>query len=111
MAQQSVTDLSIVAFSLQDGGAYFEMSGKVKTADAVPRYLQQLRADPSFFTTRLGVLTVKRSEENRGDLYFTILKPELNGKAKKAILSKPLTMLRSNTKEARDANTVAISTR
>ena len=98
MAQQSVADLSLAAFSLQDGGAYFEMSGEVKTADAVPRYLQQLRADPAFFSTRLGVLTVERGEQSHGDLYFTIRQPELGDKAQQALLPKPLTMLTSKIK-------------
>jgi hypothetical protein len=89
----------LAAFSLQEGGAYFEMSGKVKTADTVPRCLQQLRADPSFFSTRLGVLTVARGEQSHGDLYFNFRQPELGDKAQRVLLPKPLTMLTSKNKE------------
>lgn len=72
MAEQSPNDLSVQQFGFDDGGSYISMAGWVKTADAVPRYLQLLRADPAFLKTRLGVLTVERKDERRDALHFSI---------------------------------------
>ena len=93
MAKQSIAELSLSTFSLQDGGSYFEMSGDVKNAAAVPRYLQQLRTEPAFMSPRLGVLTVERSKDSRGYLHFTIRQPDPAGKEQEELMPKSLTML------------------
>lgn len=75
MAKESISSLSLQAFALHHGGAYFEMSGWAKNADAVPRYLQNLRTAESFERVRLGVLSVERLKARSNALYFTVSKP------------------------------------
>lgn len=102
MAQRSTGDLSIYSFGFTDGGSYLSMAGWVKAADAVPRYLQQLRKDTSFSKARVGVLTVEKSDERRDALHFTIAPAEVELEPIVNVIPTPVAMLQSVSQEAAD---------
>lgn len=94
MAEQSLASVSLSAFSLQQGGAYAEMSGWTKQAEAVPYYLQRLRQKESFQKVRMGVLSLERQD---GDaLSFSLSQPELEQEetSRTALLPTPLSQLK-----------------
>lgn len=99
MAEESIEDLSVQAFSLQGGGAYLSINGWTKYADAVPRYLQMLRSKASFEETRLGVLTVERRQVRSDALYFDIAPAPAELEAEVVVIPTPVAMLQELNKE------------
>jgi Tfp pilus assembly protein PilN len=73
-ARASLTDISLETFSLQKGGTYAELTGKTRSADQVPHFLQRLRADPSFEKVGFGVLNIEQDEQQSGLLKFSLNK-------------------------------------
>jgi hypothetical protein len=73
LAKASLNTISLETFSLQKGGTYAELSGKTRSADQIPLYVQKLRSDPSFANVGFGVLNVQR-DENSGLLQFSLAK-------------------------------------
>lgn len=102
MAQRSTDDLSVYSFGFTDGGSYISMAGWVKTADAVPRYLQLLRKDASFSKARVGVLTVEKPDDRRDALHFTIAPAEVELEPIVNVIPTPVAMLQSLNQEAAD---------
>lgn len=85
LAKSSLQSISIETFSLQKGGSYAELTGKARSADQIPLYLQKLRSDPSFANVGFGVMSVARSEAASGVLQFSLAKAvEEKDEAKKA---------------------------
>ncbi len=74
LAQASLNTISLDAFSLQNGGTYAELSGKARSAEQIPLYLQKLREDPSFAHVRFGVLNMERDKESSGLMHFSLAK-------------------------------------
>lgn len=74
LANQSLDTISLESFSLQKGGNYAELSGRARSADQVPLYVQKLRADPSFAQVGFGVLNVGQDENSSGVLQFSLAK-------------------------------------
>lgn len=66
LARHVPDDLALSAFSLQSGGQYVELFGRVRQPEIVPLYLQNLRRDSSFSDVRLGVLEVAREADDKG---------------------------------------------
>lgn len=66
MARQSFDDMALSSFSLQSGGNYVELVGRVRHPERVPEYLQRLRQEPSFSQVGFGVLTVDRESDEKG---------------------------------------------
>lgn len=66
LARHVPDDLALSAFSLQSGGQYVELFGRVREPEIVPLYLQNLRRDRSFSDVRLGVLEVAREPDDTG---------------------------------------------
>lgn len=56
--------ISISHFRLQQSG-YIDMSGQVREAELVPRYINKLRGDDAFQSTRFGTVLVERDSESR----------------------------------------------
>jgi hypothetical protein len=73
LAKASLNTISLETFSLHKGGSYAELSGKTRSADQIPLYVQKLREDPSFANVGFGVLNVQR-DENSGLLQFSLAK-------------------------------------
>jgi hypothetical protein len=78
LAEAALNTLSIETFSLQQGGTYAELSGKARSADQIPLYLQKLRASESFANVGFGVLNIIRDEKNNGLLQFSLAKTTLS---------------------------------
>lgn len=78
LARRSSEALSLSQFSLQDGGQYAELTGRVRTPEALPAYLQRLRHDESFARTRFGVLELNREATGPG-LPFSLTRAEADG--------------------------------
>lgn len=74
LAKASLNTISLETFSLQRGGTYAELSGKTRSADQIPLYVQKLRSDPSFANVGFGVLNIQR-DESSGLLQFSLAKP------------------------------------
>jgi hypothetical protein len=79
LARQSMEDLALEWFSLQQGGAYVELGGRVRSADLVPLYLQRLREENSFAGARFGVLDVGRDDSARPGLEFNVTRAKGEG--------------------------------
>lgn len=79
LARQSMTDLALQHFSLQQGGGYVELGGRVRQAERVPEYLQRLRLEPSFTLVRFGVMNVEQDESSEPGLKFSLSKAEAKG--------------------------------
>jgi hypothetical protein len=69
LARESRRDIALDHFSFSRGGGFVEMHGSTRDAEAVPLYLQRLKAAPAFDLARFGLLSVssqsassKRSE-------------------------------------------------
>jgi hypothetical protein len=73
LAKASLNTISLETSSLQRGGTYAELSGKTRSADQIPLYVQKLRSDPSFANVGFGVLNVQRDEAS-GLLQFSLAK-------------------------------------
>ena len=73
LAKASLNTISLETFSLQKGGTYAELSGKTRSADQIPLYVQKLRSDPSFANVGFGVLNIQR-DESSGLLQFSLAK-------------------------------------
>ena len=76
LGQASMATISVESFSLLRGGSYAELTGKTRSADQIPLYLQRLRADPSFAHVGFGVLRVDRDEKTGGPLQFSLAKSQ-----------------------------------
>ena len=74
LATASLNTISLETFSLQKGGTYAEFTGKARTADQIPLYLQKLRANESFANVGFGVLNVERDKKSNGLLSFSVAK-------------------------------------
>lgn len=74
LAKASLESISLENFSLQRGGTYAELSGRARSADQIPLYLQRLRSEPSFAKVGFGVLTVGREDDANGVLEFSLAK-------------------------------------
>ncbi|MDQ2075219.1 MSHA biogenesis protein MshI [Marinimicrobium sp. ABcell2] len=79
LARQSMEDLALEWFSLQQGGGYVELGGRVRTADLVPLYLQRLRQEDSFAGARFGVLDMGRDESTAPGLEFNLTRAKGEG--------------------------------
>ncbi len=74
LGQASLNTISLETFSLQKGGTYAELTGKTRSADQIPLYLQKLRADASFANVGFGVLNMERDKKVNGLLQFSLAK-------------------------------------
>ena len=72
LANASLNTISIESFSLQQGGTYAELTGKTRSADQIPLYVQRLRSDPAFTNVGFGVLKVERDKNANGLLKFSL---------------------------------------
>lgn len=73
LSRHALDDLALARFSLQSGGQYVELAGRVRKPEQVPLYLQQLRRDQSFSGVSFGVLEVAREPDDRGPgLMFSV---------------------------------------
>ncbi|UZJ45930.1 MSHA biogenesis protein MshI [Marinimicrobium sp. C6131] len=73
LSHHALDDLALARFSLQSGGQYVELAGRVRKPEQVPLYLQQLRRDQSFSGVSFGVLEVAREPDDRGPgLMFSV---------------------------------------
>lgn len=72
LANASLDSISLETFSLQKGGSYAELTGKARSADQIPLYLQRLRSEASFSRVGFGVLTVGREADSNGILQFSL---------------------------------------
>ncbi len=88
LAQASLNTISLETFSLQRGGTYAELSGKARSADQIPLYLQKLRTDPSFANVGFGVMNVERDKNNNGLLQFSLAKSKPSAEATTAAAAK-----------------------
>lgn len=79
LARQALNDLTLEWFSLQHGGGYVELGGRVLSADLVPLYLQRLRQEPSFADTRFGVLDMGRDDAPTTGLVFELSRARAPG--------------------------------
>ncbi len=79
LARQSMEELALQHFSLQQGGDYVELSGRVRQAERVPEYLQRLRLEPSFAQVRFGVMDVEQDESSEPGLKFSLSKADAKG--------------------------------
>lgn len=79
LARQSPDGLALERISLQSGGGYVELGGRVRSADLVPLYLQRLRQESSFARTRFGVLDVGRDDAPAQSLVFTLARAQGEG--------------------------------
>lgn len=84
LARHVPDDLALSAFSLQSGGQYVEMIGRVRQPEVVPLYLQNLRRDNSFADVRLGVLEVAREPDDKGPgLQFSVKRAQQDAAAQR----------------------------
>lgn len=79
LARQSLNDLALEWFSLQHGGRYVELGGRVRSADLVPLYLQRLRQESSFAEARFGILDVGRDDAPAPGLAFNLTRAQGEG--------------------------------
>lgn len=79
MARQSMAELALQHFSLQQGGGYVELTGRVRQAERVPEYLQRLRSERSFAQVRFGVMDVEQDESSEPGLKFSLSKADAKG--------------------------------
>lgn len=80
LSRHAMDDLALGEFSLQSGGQYVELAGRVRKPEQVPLYLQQLRQDESFASVSFGVLEVAREPDDRGPgLIFSLQRAEADG--------------------------------
>lgn len=78
LAERSSDQVALSGFSLQNGGQYVELTGRVRAPEAMPAYLQRLRQDDSFARTRFGVLELTRESDGPG-LPFSLVRPGSEG--------------------------------
>lgn len=77
LSRHALDDVALSGFSLQSGGRYVELAGRVRKPELVPLYLQQLRQDQSFAEVAFGVLDVARENDRQGPgLMFTLQRAE-----------------------------------
>ena len=76
LARQANTDLSLTEIHLLEGGNYLELQGWTRAPEAVPRYLQNLRQEPSFESVRFGVLNIEKDPQYTHKLHFRLDKAE-----------------------------------
>ncbi|MEN0035812.1 MAG: MSHA biogenesis protein MshI, partial [Cellvibrio sp.] len=74
MGRQSLTTVSLSAFSLQQGGNYTEFIGTTQSADQIPLYIQNLRGEPVFAPTAFGVLRIQPGKTNSSIFEFSVAK-------------------------------------
>ncbi len=67
LGTQSLTTISLQAFSLQQGGSYVEFAGQTRAADQVPLYIQRLRTQAVFAQSAFGVLHIAPAESGLFD--------------------------------------------
>ncbi len=75
LARQSVEGVALETFSLQEGGHYLEMSGRLSKAESLPIYLQNLRKEEGFAGARFGVMHMERDTQNKRVMKFAIARP------------------------------------
>jgi hypothetical protein len=75
LARQSLESVSLESFSLQEGGHYLEMSGRLNKAESLPIYLQNLRSEAGFSEARFGVMQIERDAQNERMMKFQIARP------------------------------------
>jgi hypothetical protein len=73
--RQSLDTVSLLAFSLQQGGHYAEFAGRTRSADQVPLYVQRLRTETVFADSAFGVLNVAPVQNSQGVFDFSLAKP------------------------------------
>ncbi len=77
LSRHGLDDVALSSFSLQSGGRYVELAGRVRQPELVPLYLQRLREDQSFTDVAFGVLDVARETDQQGPgLIFTLRRAE-----------------------------------
>ena len=62
LARQHESNISLLTFNLHAGGRQFNFTGRAKSAQAVPQYLQRLQKEKSFENTTFGHMAVERSK-------------------------------------------------
>lgn len=70
IARQSSTDISLEKFRLSRGGQLAEMGGLTVRPESIPLYLKKLGREPSFTSTRFGLLSLlsgQRSPKSIGN--------------------------------------------
>lgn len=75
LARQKLDALALDSFSLLEGGRYLEMSGSLRQADQLPRYLQNLRTEQAFTAARFGVMTIDEEGAERQQMKFELKRP------------------------------------
>lgn len=79
LGRQSLTTLSLSAFSLQQGGNYVEFAGKAQAADQIPLYIQRLRTEPVFAQSAFGVLNLEPVQNKSGIFEFSLARQSADG--------------------------------
>ncbi len=74
LGRQSLSSVSLEAFSLLAGGSYLEFAGKARSVDQVPLYIQRLRNEPVFIGAAFGVLHAQSQKNNAGVFDFSLAK-------------------------------------
>ncbi len=80
LGRQSLSTLSLSAFSLQQGGNYVEFAGRAQAADQIPLYIQQLRSEPVFAQSAFGVLNLEPLQNKSGVFEFSLAKQSVDEK-------------------------------
>ncbi|WP_039913491.1 MSHA biogenesis protein MshI [Cellvibrio mixtus] len=79
LGRQSLSTVSLEAFSLMYGGNYLEFAGKTRSVDQIPLYIQRLRNEPVFSSAAFGVLHARPQEKNAGVFEFSLTKESTIG--------------------------------
>ncbi len=64
LSKHHINGISLEGFRLQQSG-HIDMVGEVREAELIPRYLQALRKDLAFQSTRFGTLLLERTPKTR----------------------------------------------
>lgn len=78
LGNQSLDTISLLAFSLQQGGSYVEFAGKTRAADQIPLYIQRLRTQVAFAQSAFGVLRIKPATNTADVFNFSLAKEMAN---------------------------------
>lgn len=72
LARESLDDLALERFTFARGGNYIQMRGETRNAQAVPLYLQRLKADPALNQARFGLMSVSSEKQSAQVFEFSL---------------------------------------
>jgi len=72
LARQANRDVSLTHIHLLEGGSILRLQGWARIPEAVPKYLQDLRFEPSLEDVRFGVLLIEKDPKHSHKLKFTL---------------------------------------